>query len=85
MAQVEIPTRFLHFTGGQNRIIIDGHNVRRILQELDLKFPGIVEELKSTSTIAIDGEIVGNQLEDVLLEKIRPETEVYFVPAISGG
>ena len=85
MAQVEIPTRFLHFTAGQNRIDINGHNIRRVLEELEKNFPGLVEELKSTSTVAIDGEIIGNQIEDTLLEKVKDNTEIYFVPAISGG
>lgn len=85
MAQIEIPTRFLHFTAGQNRIRVDGHNIRRVLDGLEKKFPGLVEELKSSSTVAIDGEIIGNKLEDTLLEKVENKTEIYFVPAISGG
>ena len=85
MAQVEIPAMFLHFTAGQNRISINGHNIRRILEELEETFPGLVEELKSTSTVAIDGEIIGNKLQDTLLEKVEDKTEIYFVPAISGG
>ena len=85
MAQVEIPYRLLHFTGGQNRIDINGHNIRRVLEELEKNFPGLVEELQLTSTVAIDGEIIGSQLEDTLLEKVADKTEIYFVPAISGG
>ena len=59
MAQVEIPTRLLGRTGGTSRIEVEGRNVRQVLRALDERFPGLVDELKATTAIAIDGEIIG--------------------------
>lgn len=85
MAQVEIPARLLPRTGGANRVEVEGHNVRQVLRGLDEMFPGLVAELKATTAIAIDGEIIGQRLEDAVLERVAPDSEVYFIPAVAGG
>ena len=85
MAQVEIPSRLQERTGGASRIEIEAQNIRQLLRELDSRYPGLADELRATSAIAIDGEIIGGKVEDALLERIQPDTEVYFVPAVSGG
>ena len=85
MAQVEIPTRLLGRTGGTSRVEVEGRNVRQVLRVLDERFPGLVDELKATTAIAIDGEIIGQRLEDAVLERVEPDSEVYFIPAVAGG
>ena len=85
MAQVEIPTRLLGRTGGTSRVEVEGRNVRQVLRALDEMFPGLVDELKATTAIAIDGEIIGQRLEDAVLERVQPDSEVYFIPAVAGG
>ena len=85
MAQVEIPTRLLARTGGTSRLEVEGRNVRQVLRALDERFPGLVDELKATTAIAIDGEIIGQRLEDAVLERVEPDSEVYFIPAVAGG
>jgi molybdopterin converting factor small subunit len=85
MAQVEIPTRLLGRTGGTSRIEVEGRNVRQVLRALDERFPGLVDELKATTAIAIDGEIIGQRLEDAVLERVQADSEVYFIPAVAGG
>ena len=85
MAQVEIPTRLLVRTGGTSRVEVEGRNVRQVLRALDERFPGLVDELMATTAIAIDGEIIGQRLEDAVLERVEPDSEVYFIPAVAGG
>ena len=85
MARIEIPTRLLERTGGESRIEVEAHNVRQVLRVLDERFPGLVDELKATTAIAIDGEIIGQRLEDAVLERVQADSEVYFIPAVAGG
>ena len=72
-------------TGGESSIEVEAHNVRGVLRVLDERFPGLVDELKATTAIAIDGEIIGQRLEDAFLERVQADSEVYFIPAVAGG
>ena len=64
-----------------------GSNVRRVIESLDAKFPGmyarLVRDNKLVPAIAvsIDGAVTALGL----LGKIGPDSEVHIVPAISGG
>lgn len=81
MAQIEISDVFgRQFTGGQTRFELDVKDVRQLLHTLDAMFPGIREHLEA-GAIAIDGEIIP----DPWLNPIRPNSDVYFLPAIKGG
>ncbi len=69
------------FTGGETRLEVDADNFRNLLKALDERYPGMGEALKVGLAVAIDGEI----FQEPFLEPIRPESEVYFLPAIEGG
>lgn len=70
------------FTEGVERLDVEAANVRALIRALDERFPGIGEQLRKPSVaIAIDGEIIN----DPLLESIGPDSEVHFLPAVSGG
>ena len=87
MARVFIPTMLQPLAGGVKEVQIEAGNVRQAVDELDQLFPGmkarLVEEnrIRSNLAVAIDGEVgrLG------LLEKLGENSEVHFVPAISGG
>jgi molybdopterin converting factor small subunit len=81
MATVVIPSGLQHRTGGESRLLVDAHDVRGLLRELDRRFPGLAEEIESGCQIAIDGEI----LPDAWLEALEPESEIHFLPQIGGG
>ena len=74
-------------TGGDKKVDMDVRNVRQVIDRLDELYPGIknrlVEdgEILPNLAIAIDGDvaIMG------MLEKVREDSEVHFVPAIGGG
>jgi molybdopterin converting factor small subunit len=82
VAKVHLPPDVARaFADGVTEHELDAHNVRELMRSLDARFPGIAERLGRGSAIAIDGEI----FQDWLLEKIRPGSEVRFLPAMRGG
>lgn len=60
---------------------IEAANVRALIAALDARFPGLGAQLREGTAVAIDGEIIN----DPLLEPIEPESEVHFLPPVSGG
>lgn len=87
MATVYIPTMLLPVTGGAKQAQVEARNVRQLIDGLEDQFPGIKERLiednqvRSNLAVSIDGEIARMGL----LERIGENSEVHFVPAISGG
>ena len=69
------------FANGQIEHEFTADNVRRLIQQMDERFPGIGKYLSSKTAIAIDGEI----FQDPFLEPIQVDSEVYFLPMIEGG
>ncbi len=69
------------FCGGNTEFHIDAADVRKLVDELEIRFPGIKPELEREMAVAIDGEIY----QDPFLEQIAPDSEVYFLPRIGGG
>jgi len=78
---VVIPRALRDRAGGQERLRVDAPDVRRLLAELDRRYPGLGEALARNAAVAIDGEI----LPDPLLEPIGTESEVHFLPRVAGG
>ncbi len=87
MAVVFIPSLMQNLTGGKSEIVVSGSTVRQIVDKLDEQYPGIKERLvddhriKPNISVAIDGEITPLGI----LEKVREDSEVHFLPAIAGG
>ena len=69
------------FTDGQADIEIMADDVRQLIKQLEEIYPGIGERLRNRTAVAIDGEI----FQDPLLQPIRENSEVYFLPMIEGG
>jgi len=87
MATVIVPALLRKLTGGQDRVTAQGRNIRQVVDDLERQFPGIkaqlVEagELKPSIAVSVDGEMgLGG-----LLDPVRDDGEVYFLPAIGGG
>jgi sulfur-carrier protein len=87
MATVWIPPLMRSLTNGQEQVEVEGENVRQIVEGLDARFPGIAERLldgdrlRPGLSVAVDG-VIGNK---GLREPVKAESEVHFVPAMSGG
>ena len=89
MPEVWLPPQFQRMAGGQNQIQIEGRTVRQIIENLERAFPGMKDELYFEEedvlmpgiSVIIDGET--SQLG--LLERVREDSEVHFLPALGGG
>ncbi len=93
MATVFIPRRLRPLAGGQTQVQVTGGTVRQIIEALDTQCPGMKARLCQA-----DGDALGDTLmrgmavtidgvtsELGLLEKVGPDSEVHFLPAIAGG
>ena len=87
MPRVFIPTMLQPLTEGVKEVEFQAANVRQVIQGLEDRFPGIGQWLTEEGRImpnvavAIDGETSSMGL----LAKVNPNSEVHFIPAISGG
>ncbi len=81
MARIVLSEDFgRQFTGGKTHFELQVSTVRQAVRALDALFPGAGKKLGACA-VAIDGRIIAT----TLLEQIKPESEVYFLPAIRGG
>jgi molybdopterin synthase sulfur carrier subunit len=69
------------YAGGQTELEIEAVDVRRLVAALEEQFPGIGPEIQREMAVAIDGQIY----QDPYLERISPDSEVYFLARIGGG
>jgi molybdopterin converting factor small subunit len=81
VATVVLPSQLGQWTGGLDQVEVAASNVRQLIDALDARFPGLGEKLRDGTAISIDGEII----HDPLLEPIEPDSEIHFLPSISGG
>lgn len=87
MPIVAIPALMRNLTDGEERITIQGDTLREVIDNLEKRYPGTKEKLCDGDRIRpgigvyIDGVIskVG------MHERVNEDTELYFLPAISGG
>jgi len=87
MAKVWIPALMRDLTAGQTVVTVKGSTVREVVQNLEAVYPGArarlctANTLKPNIAVSVDGEVsrVG------MREKVRPNSEVHFLPAVSGG
>ena len=70
------------FTGGLTELEVEANTFRRMVLELDRRFPGLGRQIEESMAVAIDGEI----FQDAYLAPLRPESEmIYLIPKIGGG
>ena len=87
VATVFIPSMPRPLAGDADEIEIGGATVRDIVRNLTAAYPALGDrlldngQLRSNISVAIDGEIstLG------LLDTVDSDSEVHFIPAISGG
>jgi len=68
---------------------VAGHTVRQVIENLERAFPGLKAELYDEEedvvmpgvAVVVDGET--SQLG--LLEQVREDSEIHFLPALGGG
>jgi molybdopterin converting factor small subunit len=69
------------FTGGVVEFEVAADSVRKLISELEARYPGLGEFVERRMAVAIDGEIHQGAFEETL----RPDSEVYLMPKIGGG
>lgn len=89
MAVVWIPSLLRDITGGAERVVAPGRTLRGVINSLDAAYPGIRRSLIDDErdaihpafAVAIDGDTshLG------LLQPVSEDSEIVFVPAVSGG
>jgi molybdopterin synthase sulfur carrier subunit len=87
VATVFIPAQMREMTGGTLRLEIEAGNVRQIVEVLEERFPGICARLCVGDALspALQVSIDGHMTTRGLTAKVKPKSEVHFVPAIGGG
>lgn len=87
MALVWIPPLLQRLAGGEERVIVPGRTLRQVVEGLEAAYPGFRErlcsgdEVRPEIAVVLDGEVCSRGL----LEPVEEESEVHFVPAVSGG
>ena len=87
MATIFIPTQLRGLTGDVDRVEINASNLRQIVETLETRFPGIQQrlctgdDLSPSLQVSVDGVMSSRGL----AAKVKPDSEVHFIPAIGGG
>lgn len=87
MPTVVIPALLRKFTGGAERVQVPGRSIGELVRHLGERFPGIENQLlangdiRPSIAVSIDGEIATGGV----LDPVGENSEVHFVPALSGG
>ncbi|MCZ6874042.1 MAG: MoaD/ThiS family protein [bacterium] len=86
MALVFIPAMMQNLSNGVTQVQIAAPTVRDIIDHLETQFPGFKERLlqdgdiRPDIAVAVDGEVAFD-----LMERVGDDSEVHFIPPISGG
>ena len=87
MPVVWIPPLLRDLTGGDEKVIVPGETVRRVIENLEKTYPGIEArlcedgKLRPNISVVVDGQVRRQRLRQRLAET----SEIHFLPAISGG
>jgi molybdopterin synthase sulfur carrier subunit len=84
---VIIPTPLRKMTGEVESVHVEASNVEQAIDALEERFPGIRarlrvdDDIRPGLAVAIDGAMSSRGL----MQKLKPASEVHFLPAIGGG
>ena len=87
MPIIFVPSLMQKLSNGEQKLIIEGANLRQVIDNLDLQYTGFKDRLvedgkiKPNISVAVDGEITPLGM----IQKVNTNSEIHFLPAISGG
>ena len=87
MARVFIPVTLRPLTDGHEIVEVVGSTVRRVIDALEARHPGMQvhlrngDQLRSGLSVVVDGTVAPMGL----MQHVEEDSEVHFLPAISGG
>ena len=66
---------------GKTELEVAATTFRRLVLELEERFPGLGKQVEESMAVAIDGEI----FQDAYSAKFGPDSEIVLIPKIGGG
>jgi sulfur-carrier protein len=87
MARVWIPSLLRELAGGAAEVEVPGATVGEVIDQLEARFPGIKarlidgDSLRANIAVVVDGEVSRLRLR----QRLSENSEIHFLPAISGG
>ena len=82
MPTVSIPSSLVRqFTGGLTEFEVEATTFRRLILELDRRFPGLGNQVEESMAVAVDGEIY----QDAYALQLSAGSEIVLIPKIGGG
>lgn len=87
MPTLFIPAPLRDLTGGKASVVVAGSSVREAIVSLEAEYPGVKdrlcegERIRPNISVMVDGQVSHLRMR----EKLREDSEVHFVIAISGG
>ena len=69
------------FTGGRTEFEVAADTFRRLVLELEQRYPGLGNQVEESMAVAIDGEI----FQDAYGAQAGPDSEICLIPKIGGG
>ena len=87
MPIIFVPSLMQKLCNGEQKLIIEGANLRQVIDNLDLQYTGFKDRLvedgkiKPNISVAVDGEITPLGM----IQKVNTNSEIHFLPAISVG
>lgn len=87
MANVWIPSLLRPLTDGQDQVTVSGRTLGQVIDALDSAYPGLKDRLCRGSQLvpSVQALIDGRSALLGLAEPVRDNSEVLFLPTISGG
>ena len=73
--------------GGKEQVQVAGATIRQVVNNLDKEYPGVKDELCEDGelnpgiAVVVDGETSNLGM----LERVKEDSEIHFIPAMSGG
>lgn len=81
MAKVVLWGSLKPHAGGKSTVEIEARNVGELLARLGETYPGLQSQIKRGVSVSIDGLIY----REGWLEPLKPDSEVYLLPRMTGG
>ncbi len=87
MPALFIPSPIRELTQGKVSVVVSGSSVREAIESLEAQYPGVKDRLceegriRPNISVMVDGQVSHLKMR----EKLREDSEVQFVVAISGG
>ena len=87
MPTIFIPAPIRDLTQGKASVVVSASSVREAMESLEAEYPGIKdrlcegEKVRPNISVLVDGQASHLKMR----EKLREDSEVHFVIAVSGG